>query len=285
MPKIPVKLGAHLSTAGGYAKVFERAQTIGANCLQIFSTSPRTWNAVHISDADARVFAAEKKRCGIEPVYFHASYLINLAAPGETGRLSVRSLAAELAAAEKIGVKGSVVHLGSFKNGDSDTPPEGAYERLIKNIGGVLQKTPPAAFFIIENSGTRKIGRKLSEIGRIISDLGSPRLKVCLDTCHLHAAGYDLRSEEKLGEFLDEFDSQIGLDRLELFHLNDSRDPFGSFRDRHDNIGEGRVGMRVFELLLNHPRTRHLSFIIETPGFDGLGPDKKNLDILRGLFS
>ncbi|TSC57424.1 MAG: deoxyribonuclease IV, partial [Parcubacteria group bacterium Greene0416_79] len=186
-------------------------------------------------------------------------------------------------------------HLGSFK-GSEGAKKKRQYTLLIKRIQTILASSPKETAFIIENAGTRKIGRMLEEIAEIVEDVGdlpahvrlartgaSPRVRVCLDTCHLHAAGYDLRGREKLDAFLKKFDKKIGLERLECFHANDSRDPFGSLRDRHENIGEGAVGKEVFASLLNHQKTKRAPFIIETPGFDDMGPDKKNLDILRSF--
>ena len=159
------------------------------------------------------------------------------------------------------------------------------YPLLISNIRAVLQDSPKETLFIIENMGMRKIGRLLDEIGQIVSDVNNQRLKICLDTCHLHAAGYDITTAKKLDEFLKYFDDAIGLDRLECFHINDSRDEFGSLRDRHDNIGEGKVGKDVFKLLLNHPKLLHLPFLLEVPGFGDMGPDKKNMDILKAMIA
>lgn len=279
-----MKLGAHMSSAGGYTEALSRVAAIGGDCLQIFSASPRGWNTPKISPADAKKFVAEKKRLGIDPVYFHASYLINLTDAGSTGHLSKKMLIAELGVAEKAGVRGSIVHLGSFKDkDDGEVGAQENYKVLIKNIQEVLKSAPKDVLFLIEDAGTRKIGRRIEEIGKIIHDIKDARLRVCLDTCHLHAAGYDLRTKEKFEEFLKLFDREVGLERLELFHVNDSRDPFSSLRDRHENIGEGGVGRDVFTLLLNHPKTRNLPFIIETPGFDDNGPDEKNIRILKSL--
>lgn len=278
------KIGAHVSSAGGYGEALKRILAIGGNCLQIFSASPRSFTPAKLSGEEAAVFLAERKsRDKVEPIYFHVSYLINLADSGRIGKLSKMLLTAELKVAEKIKAKGSIVHLGSFKLKESETPSDASFQILINNIKEVLSDTPVSTLFILENAGTRKIGRTLEEIGKIIGAVGDKRLKVCLDTCHLHAAGYDLGSLSKLEKFLRDFDELVGLSRLEAIHANDSKDPFGSLRDRHENIGAGSVGREVFKLLLNHPKTRGLPFICETPGFDGLGPDKKNLDILKAL--
>ncbi|KKU77556.1 MAG: putative endonuclease 4, partial [Parcubacteria group bacterium GW2011_GWA2_47_64] len=215
------------------------------------------------------------------------------------GKHSVEALIAELNVAEALGVRGSIIHLGSFKEEKakredlmptlftSTRAPSYAkhpnYDLLISHIKTILEKTPAKTLFIIEDMGMRKIGRDLKEIAQIVSDVNSQRLKVCLDTCHLHAAGYDITTRQKLDKFLERFDQLIGLGRLECFHINDSRDEFGSLRDRHANIGEGKVGKDVFRLLLNHPKTKHLPFLLEVPGFDDTGPDKKNMDILKAF--
>lgn len=274
-----IKLGAHVSAAGGFPKALERLHAIGGQALQIFSSSPRSWNTVKTDGAAVRQFVSLKKELNLGPVYFHASYLVNLADDSRVGASSVKSLTAELNLASAMEVKGSIVHLGSFKNENNEVK----YPVLIANIGKVLEETPANTLFIIENAGNRKIGQSLDEIGRIIRDLGNPRVRVCLDTCHLHSAGYDLGTPPKLDAFLKEFDAKIGLHLLEVWHANDSRDPFASFHDRHENIGQGTLGLEPFRLLLNHPRMQGLPFIIETPGFDGRGPDLKNLDILRKL--
>lgn len=273
-----MRLGAHQSIEGGYAKALERVKGIGGDCLQIFSASPRGWNFTKIDEVQSIQFLERKSDLNIDPIYFHASYLINLADQGRIGSLSKLSLISELNIAPKLKIQGSIVHLGSFKNNvDMST--------LIKNISEVLQKTPEESLFIIENAGNRKIGKDLNEIAKIINQVNDSRVRICLDTCHLHSAGYDLTTPKKLNDFLLNFDKLIGLHKLELLHLNDSRDPFNSGRDRHENIGKGTIGLTTFKLLFNHPKTKHLPFVIETPGFDKKGPDKSNLDILKSLLS
>ncbi len=282
--------GAHMSTAGGLHKAPERVSNIGGNCLQIFSTSPRGWKPAEISKEQVEKFQQAKREYGVDPVYFHAAYLINLAGSPATQEKSVRSLTAELQAAERLGVKGTIVHLGSFlkdaqgREADRHKTEFGSeYDELLGNIRTVLQATPPETLFIIENMGMRKIGLALEEIAFLIKELKDERVRVCLDTCHLHAAGYDLSGPDKLQEFLDRFDKLIGLDRLEVWHINDSRDEFGSLRDRHENLKEGQIPAEVFTSLLNSDRIKDRPFILETPGFDDNGPDKDNMDILKSL--
>lgn len=249
----------------------------------IFASSPRDWKEARPDPSEIIKFKKLREELGIDPVYFHATYLINLADEGEIGAKSKKLLISELKLASEMGVVGSIVHVGSFKE-DKKLPPEllmHRHEILQRNIMEVLDATPKDTLFIVENAGTRKIGQKLDEIGMITK--WDPRLRVCLDTCHLHAAGYDLSDPEKLDLFLKTFDVVVGLEKLELIHINDSRDEFGSLRDRHENIGEGKVGMEVFRLLLNHSKTKSLPFIAEVPGFEGAGPDRKNLEILKNL--
>jgi deoxyribonuclease-4 len=251
-----MKIGAHVSIAGGFDQAQRRIKEMGGNCLQIFSSSPRGWSL-----PDSKI----NFRFSLSPVYFHASYLINLADKREIGRKSKQSLIAELNLAAKLGVKGSVVHLGS---GFID-------EILFNNIREILEKTPPETLFIIENAGNKKIGRTMGEMEEILKMLGSPRVRVCLDTCHLFAAGIRFEEMEKLSFF----------DKVELIHLNDSRDPFGSGRDRHENIGQGKIGLEDFKMIVNNPNLSHLPFILEVPGFDNNGPDKQNIQIVKRLFA
>lgn len=268
-------IGAHVSISGGYSAALHGIQERGGNCLQMFAASPRFWASPKITPEALAEFKEKKAALGIDPIYFHACYLINLANPERIGASSVKSLTNELTFASTLGVKGSIIHLGSLSNG--------TYESLIINILQVLENTPKDTYFIIENAGTRKIGTTIEEIGKIVADTNNDRVKICLDTCHLHAAGYDLSSEKTFDQFFLDFDKLIGLERLEVIHFNDSRDPFGSNRDRHENIGEGEISPEVFKLFLNNKLTKNLAHIIETPGFDKKGPDKQNIDIVKSF--
>jgi deoxyribonuclease-4 len=274
-----IKLGAHLSISGGFDKALQRIIDIGGNCLQIFSSSPRGWRFAEASEKQINQFINLKLQLKTEPIYFHASYLINLADGGKTGYLSKMSLIAEMSLAPKMQIKGSIVHLGSYKGSKT----ESKYQVLINNIKEILSKTPRQSLLIIENSGNRKIGQTLEEIAQIVGDLNDERVRLCLDTCHLFSNGYKFQNEKELTAFLDRL-KQLDLnDKMELWHVNDSRDPFNSGRDRHENIGQGKIGLEEFRTLLNHPQTKNYPFIIETPGFNQDGPDKKNLDILKSL--
>jgi len=274
-----MRLGAHLSIENGYIGALEKAKTIGANCLQIFSTSPRGWKADYPKFAKQYLeeFGSTQTKLDIAPVYFHASYLINLADANQIGFLSKKRLVKELLIADLFGIRGTIIHTGSFKTEQPN------YLKLKDNLNYILERISQNVLLIIENAGNRKIGKTIEEIGYIIKLVKDRRLKVFLDTCHLHAAGYDISSKQNLDKFLDAFDKEIGLERLELWHVNDSKDEFGSLRDRHENISLGKIGNQVFEILLNHRDTRDYPFITEVPGFDGTGPDKQNIDILKNL--
>lgn len=284
------KIGAHLSCAGGYVNALYKARDIGANCVQIFSNSPRMWKARNSAPEQDEQFILLKNDLGINPIYFHAPYLINLADTGRTGILSQEFLIQELLLSDKLGIKGTIVHLGSFKNKlGTDTQINAGkgrhelWDALITQIKRVLEMTPPDTLFIIENSGNKKIGSDFDEIAGIIKDVDNERVRVCYDTCHGHAAGYDLSTKENFNAFLEVFDQKIGLEKLELFQINDSKDYLGSFRDRHENIGKGKIPLNVFTLLLNDERTKEKAFILEVPGQEKKGPDRENINLLKSM--
>ncbi len=276
-----MKLGAHQSISGGYSEALKRISNIGGNCLQIFSSSPRGWNFAKPSEDEIKKFLTLNSSLLISPIYFHATYLINLADDSRIGHMSKLSLITELNLASKLNIKGSIIHLGSYKNQVSSIK----YEVLIKNIKEILEKTPKDTFFIIENAGNRKIGQTLEEISQIVKDVDNSRVRICFDTCHLFSNGYQFDNDNELNIFLDKLEKLDLLDKLEVWHINDSRDEFDSGHDRHDNIGSGKMKIEEFKTLLNHSKTKNFPFIIETPGFDGNGPDKKNLDILKSLIN
>lgn len=273
-----LKIGGHLSISGGYTNALQKTVDIGGNCLQIFSSSPRNWGVVPVDAETVDDFVEAKSNLAIDPIYFHASYLINLADNERVGNASKKTLIQELQLAAKMKVRGTVIHLGSFKKAETKN-----YEILFANITQVLTQTPDNTLFIIENAGNNKIGSTLDELAFIIQTLRSDRVKICLDTCHLYATGYDLSSKKAFDAYFSEFDQKIGLEKLELFQINDSKDPLGSFRDRHENIGAGTIPIEEFRLILTDKKTKHLPMILEVPGEEKKGPDKKNIDALKRL--
>lgn len=276
-----IKLGAHQSITGGYSEALKRISKIGGSCLQIFSSTPRGWSFAKENKEEIKKFSELKNKLLIDPVYFHASYLVNLADTKKIGHLSKMSLISEMKIAPLYKIKGSIIHLGSYKKEKT----ESKYKQLIENTKEILAKTPKESLFIIENAGNRKIGQTLEEISKIIKDISSPRVKLCLDTCHLFSNGYQFNNDKQLTVFINKLEKLDLLDRLELWHINDSRDEFDSGHDRHANIGQGKISIDEFKVLLNHPKTRNYPFVIETPGFNNEGPDKKNLDILKSFIA
>lgn len=282
-------VGGHTSIAGGYIRSLQRIHEIGGNCMQIFSSSPRIWKDAVINAQTIEEFKTTKEELGIDPIYFHASYLINLADNVRIGKLSLQFLIHELSLASKLGIRGSIIHVGSLKTKfEKDTKQiivdnDATYRVLFENIQSVLDNTPENTYFIIENAGSRKIGVTFSEIGYIISQLQSNRVRVCLDTAHLFASGYDFSSDHAMEQLIQEFDKTIGLEKLEVIQLNDSKDGFGLFRDRHENIGEGKIGIKTIKRFINHPAIRTKPLILEVPGFEDEGPDKKNIQRVLSL--
>lgn len=286
------RIGAHLSTSKGIVQALRTSNEKGGNCLQIFSTSPRSWKPTSYSTATLKEFRETQESLNVTPVVFHASYLVNLADDALTGERSVQSLIHEFNLQPQMNVIGSVVHVGSYKLDSAQkklvgtmlfqAPPQ-KYKTVLKNIREVLENTPPESHFFIENDATRKVCQQIESIGSIIQDIGSNRMGVCLDTCHLHAAGYDLASAQSYQQFIQDFDQIVGLDRLKVIHINDSKDAFGSMRDRHENLGKGTMTEAVFTNIFNDPRLNHVPKILEVPGMEGEGPDAENIAIAKSF--
>jgi deoxyribonuclease-4 len=276
-----MRLGAHVSISGQIDRAIDRALALGCECLQIFWGSPRQWRPVaYPADALAR-FAAKRRAAGLDPLVIHAAYLVNPAADDRAlWRRSVASLVASARGAERLGGLGIVTHLGSA--GGSRTP---ALRRVAAAVREVLAATARVTV-LLENSagGGGHLGASLDELAAVLDRLGGhPRVGVCLDTAHLFAAGWDLRTAAGVDATIAACDRAFGWARVRLVHLNDSKAPLGSHRDRHENIGEGEIGIEGFRALVRHPRTRHLSGVIETPGFNRTGPDRRNLQRLKRL--
>jgi len=279
-----VRIGAHVSTAGGLDKAIDRAREMGAETIQIFGAAPQTWRRRAIADEEAAAFREKATAAGIGPVFLHAIYLISLVSDDPMAiERSMASLVADLQLCPLIGAKGSIVHLGSHKGAGFDA----VLSRTVVAIRAILDVSPPDAWLILENSAGMggSVGARFSELGAIIHELDDSRVKACLDTQHAFAMGYDLTSDDGLAKTVAEFDGEIGLDRLVAVHANDSKVSLAGGRDRHENIGEGHIGRIGFRRIFAHPAFADLPFLIEVPGFGNLGPDKENLDILKSIRS
>jgi deoxyribonuclease-4 len=275
-----MKIGAHVSTAGGLHTALDRAQEMGAETIQIFASSPRAWAFKPPSDDVVKAFREKAAASGIGPAFLHGIYLVNLGAPGLLEQ-SVASLTAHLGVASRIGASGVIFHAGSHKGVGFD----GVLPQVAESIKKALDGSPKDSWLIIENSAGmgNHIGASFEEIGRIMKAVGSGRVKACLDTQHSVAAGYMLLDKDGLEKAMAEFDRHIGLKRLVAVHANDSKVPPGSGVDRHENVGDGSIGEEGFLRIMSHPAFRDVPFLLEVPGIEGGGPDKTNLDRLKAI--
>jgi len=277
-----MRLGAHVSTQGGLDKAIERAQAMGAETIQIFGAAPQTWRRRDVSPEEIAAFREKAAAANVEPIFLHAVYLINLAAADPTNlERGIASLIADLELCARIGAKGSIVHIGSHRGAGLDA----VFPQVVAAIRRVMASTPPEAWLIVENSAGMggSIGASFGELAAVMRELNDARIKVCLDTQHAFAMGYDVASAGGLEAALGEFDREIGLEKLVAVHANDSKVPLGGGRDRHENIGEGAIGREGFRVIMAHPAFRELPFILEIPGFANQGPDQENLDILKEI--
>lgn len=276
------RIGAHVSVAGGLLNAPDRALNIGANCMQIFSSPPQQWKSSTYSRQEMEEFKKLVQEKDLLPVFVHAVYLINLASDNPViVRRSRDALVLDMQFAEKIGARGAIFQIGSHPSGWQ----EGKRDELINVFEGILRNSPKETLLIVENSAGsgNKIGVTLAQLGQIAQDVIDPRLKFCLDTAHAFEAGYDIRKPNLVTSFAKEVERTIGWKNVVCIHVNDSKTDLGSNADRHENIGEGKIGLSGFRALLSHPDILGKPLIIETPGFADEGPDRKNIQILKKL--
>ncbi len=279
-----MRIGAHVSTAGGVDKAIDRALEMGAEAVQIFASAPQSWRRREFSVEEVEAFRARAQAEGIGPNYIHGPYLVNLASPDPTlVAKSVEALVTDMELCHRLGMKGVIFHLGSHKK----VGLEQVFPRLIESLLQVLERTPADTWLVLENSAGMgdAVGSRFAELGRIVRAAGHERIRVCLDTQHMFAAGYDVRTREGLEAAMEEFDREVGLERLVAVHANDSKCPLAGGVDRHENIGQGYIGNEGFLNILSHPAFRDLPFLLEVPGSDGSGPDRPNVEALKALRS
>ena len=282
-----MKLGAHVSTSGGLDKAIDRAVEIGCESIQIFGSSPQSWAYKPVPEAQTTLFREKAEAAGIDSVFFHAIYLINLGTPNpDQLEKGIKSLIDYMALAAEVGAGGVIFHPGSHKGAGY----EAIIEQTVAGIETVLKSTPEGPWLTLENTAGmgQHIGARFDELGGIISSVDPAyrgRLRICLDTQHSFAAGYDIATHEGLDAMLAEFDETIGLDRLAAVHANDSKCALGGGIDRHENIGEGHIGLPGFENLMGNSAFQDVPFFLEVPGMENKGPDRANLDILKEIRS
>lgn len=277
-----MKVGAHVRTAGGVDRGIDRAVDIGAETIQIFSGAPQAWKRKTYTPAEVDAYHKKAAETGIGPCFIHGLYLVNLAADNpDLLAKSLQALIDDMQAAHLLGAQGVIFHLGSHKGAGYDA----RVRQVIDYVRRVIEATPEDTWLILENSAGMggSVGSKFSELGLIAREAGSQRVKVCLDTQHAFAAGYDVKSAHGLREVMTEFERDIGLERLVAVHANDSKCPLGGGLDRHENIGEGYIGRDGFANIMSHPAFADVPFLLEVPGFDGEGPDRRNVEILKEI--
>ncbi len=275
-------IGAHVSNSGGLAKAVGRGVELGADSIQIFNQSPRMWKPTAYSEANFAEFRAAMGDSRIGAVVIHAVYLINCGTEDpEIRKKSLASLTQSLSVGAGIGAAGVVLHAGSALKGDVAS----AIGRAGEVIAEALAETEGCALHLEDTAGAGgTLGRSFAELGELIAAAGAdPRLGVCLDSCHLLASGYDVRTVESLDAVLDELASAVGLDRLGSLHVNDSLTPLGSNRDRHAAPGTGEIGADGLSVFLSDPRFEDLPVIMETGSAEKGGATHSDLELLAEL--
>ena len=277
-----MRLGVHVSIAGGLEEAVTRAKRLRCTTMQIFSRSPRGGAAPKLSRQDAERFDVLRHAAGIEPLAVHGPYIINLASPEpRLWKQSVALYQDEYARAAQLNAQYLVTHVGSHR-GQGEVL---GIAQVAEAIRRTLNDSRPTVLILLENTAGsgQGLGYNFEQLAAIRNRLqAKDRVGICLDTAHLFAAGYAIHTEEGLAETLSAFDRTIGLEHLKLIHLNDSKVPFDSRVDRHWHIGEGHIGLDAFRRIVNHPRLRDVPFILETPKKTEL-EDQRNLATVRTL--
>ena len=280
-------IGSHMSVAGGLENGFSAGAAVGCDCLQVFVKNQRQWRAPALKSEQITAYKAAERETGLSPVVAHASYLLNLASPDDANRnKSIAAMVDELERCEALGVSALIFHPGAHM----DDTLEAGIKRIARSLNAVHKKCQGFDTTILLEStagqGTA-IGYRFEHLASIFDGVtDSDRLGVCLDTCHLFAAGYDFRKENGYDRMMAELDSTVGISTVRCIHTNDSKRECGSRVDRHEHIGKGKIGISGFAHFMKDKRWRHTPFILETPkGKDGRGTefDKVNLKRLRSL--
>lgn len=274
------RIGVHTSIAGGIHLSIERAKKLGCNTVQIFSHSPRSWSLRKIAKEEIWDFRRLRSLYDISPVYIHTSYLINLASHKEEVAIKSKDLLIEeMKLADALGADYVVLHPGSA----SDSEHEG-FKRIIRNLKEALKGRYRSKLLLENTAGERgDLTSMIRELARIIKSLDSTSIGgICIDTCHAFQAGYDISRKDGIEKLVEEIKNEIGIDKLKLLHLNDSKKAFGSGVDRHEHIGKGSIGEKGFETLLNNPFLSNVPVILETPK-ENDDDDLRNLKVVRRL--
>jgi deoxyribonuclease-4 len=281
-----MKFGAHMSISGGLYKAFGHGERAGCDTIQIFSKNQQQWRSKPLTEDEIGRFHAERTRTGMGPLVVHDSYLINLASPNdELWEKSIAAFGDELERCQALGIPYLVTHPGAHMGTGEQAGlarVSVALNRLFAaGVGGEV-------LVLLETTAGQgsSLGHRFEHLATLIElSEHHQRLGVCVDTCHILAAGYDIRTPEAYAATFAEFDQLVGLGRIKCFHVNDSQKSLGSHVDRHAQIGEGEVGLEAFRALVNDPHFAELPLILETPKGEDLAEDITNLAILRGLIA
>ena len=279
------RIGAHFSTSGGTWTAIQRAVDAGANTLQIFSSSPRTWKPGTVRESDAEKMRAAREEHDVSPLVIHASFLINLCSQTESIRdSSITAFRAEVQQALALGAEFLVLHPGSWKGLTRDKGLRLTVQGVERAVDGLPWKDAPFQVLIENMPGAEfSLGASLEQVGELMHRLRPcAPVAVCLDTCHTHVAGYDIVSAEGYVETTRQIEQYIGFENVKVWHCNDAQAAMGSKLDRHEHIGEGTIGAEAFRRLLHDERFAHAAFIAETPS-DEPGDNLRNVTTLRVL--
>ena len=276
-----LRIGAHVSISGGVEKAVERQKEETGNCGQIFAGSPRTWKVSEYEEEQGQKFEAEREKQGQNPYVIHSTYLVNLATPkDDLFEKSLKCLQSELEAAQKLGVEYIVFHPGAHTGSGRDT----GIERIAEGIDRL--DIPQDVTLLLENTAGKgtTLGKSMGELRQMIekTDTEDNKLGVCIDTCHAHAAGYNLADEKGFQDFIQEVEEDLGFDNLKVLHLNDSKDERGSEKDNHQDIGYGNIGEKGFSNIVNSERLQDVPMIVETPQ-DNVDSYEENIEKIREL--
>ena len=276
-----MRLGVHVPIAGGLLEAVARAKRLGCTTMQIFSRSPRGGPAPKLAPELAEQFDAERRAAGIDPLAVHGPYIINLASPeASMWKRSVALYRDEYARVTQLKAQYLVTHVGSHR-GEGE---EAGMQRVASAVSQTLQRLDSPAMILLENTAGsgQGLGYRFEQLAQILEAVADrTRVGICLDTAHLFAAGYAIHTEEGLQQMVDALDRLVGLSRVKLIHLNDSKVPFASHVDRHWHIGEGHIGLEAFRRLVTHPKLRDIPCILETPKGKTDAEDRRNLSTVR----
>ncbi len=277
-----MRFGFHISISGGFSKVVEKAEIRGCETIQFFSRNPRGWKYDSLDHDEAETFQTSIQSSNLSPLFLHLPYLPNVASKeSKFYSRSIDSIVTDLERAEQLGAPYLIIHIGHRMESSEDE----AIEAVAWAINQAFDRVRNSIVLLLENTAGQgtEIGYEFGQIKKIIEGVEErDRIGICLDTAHSFEAGYDLSNKDGIERTLESFDQTIGLKRLHLLHLNDSKTPLGSRKDRHWHIGEGYIGIEGFRYLVNHPLLRHLPGIMETPRKDTV-EDLKNMEVIRSL--